>query len=132
MASRLHETATGPSDVSWNLQLAVREGQLETFRELMREMIEATAQEKGVRAYRWHLSEDGTACHIHERYADSEATMVHLGTFGSRFAERFLACAEPTAFFVHGAPGPEVRAVLDGFGAQYLSWFGGLVPPDPG
>ncbi len=72
------------------------------------------------------VSEDGGACHIYERYADSAATMAHLNTFGSRFAERFLACVEPTGFYVYGAPSDEVRSVLDGFGATYLGGFGGF------
>lgn len=112
--------------VSWNLQLAVREGRLEDFRSLMNEMVESTRAEDGAHAYEWFISEDGTACHIYERYADSAAAMVHLATFGSRFADRFLSCVEPTGFSVYGDPSGEVRGVLDGFGAGYLEWFGGF------
>ena len=112
--------------VSWNLQLAVRDGRLDDFRSLMNEMVESTLAEDGAQAYESFVSEDGTACHIYERYADSGATMVHLATFGSRFAERFLSCVEPTGFGVYGDPSDEVRVVLDGFGAVYLGWFGGF------
>lgn len=114
---------SGP--VSWNLQLAVRSGQLDALRALMAEMVEATAKEEGMQAYEWYLSEDGSTCHIYERYADSDATMVHLGNFGAHFADRFMACVEPTAFTVYGSPRQDVRAVLDGFGVRYLAWFGG-------
>lgn len=112
--------------VSWNLQLAVRDGRLDDFTSLMNEMVESTRAEDGAQAYEWFITEDGAACHIYERYADSDATMVHLGAFGSRFAERFLACVEPTGFSVYGDPSDDVRAVLDGFGAIYLGWFGGF------
>ena len=112
--------------VSWNLQVAVRDGQLDDFRSLMSEMVESTRAEAGAQAYEWFLTEDGTTCHIYERYADSDAMMVHLGTFGSMFAERFLSCVEPTGFSVYGDPSDEVRGVLDGFGAVYLGWFGGF------
>jgi quinol monooxygenase YgiN len=114
------------SVVSWNLQLAVRDGRLEDFRALMREMVESTEAEPGTQAYECFLSGDGTVCHIYERYADSAAALAHLGTFGSRFAERFLACVEPTSLSVYGDPSPEARAVLDGFGAVYLGPFGGF------
>ena len=112
--------------VSWNLQLAVRDGRLDDFRSLMNEMVEFTRAEAGAQAYEWFVTEDGTACHIYERYADSDATMVHLATFGSVFAERFLSCVEPTGFSVYGDPSDEVRGVLDGFGAVYMGWFGGF------
>lgn len=112
--------------ISWNLQLAVREGRLESFRALMAEMVDSTRQEAGNQAYEWYLSDDGTVCHLYERYADSEATMAHMGTFGSRFAERFMGCVEPTAFSVYGPVSPELRGALSGFGAQFLGWFGGL------
>jgi len=112
--------------VSWNLQLAVRDGRLDDFRSLMNEMVESTRAEAGARTYEWFITEDGAACHIYERYADSGAAMVHLGTFGSVFAERFLSCVEPTGFSVYGDPSDAVRGVLDGFGAVYLGPFGGF------
>lgn len=112
--------------ISWNLQLTVREGKLDDARSLMSEMVDSTRGESGARGYEWFLSDDGQTCHINERYADSEAALVHAASFGSRFAERFLACFVPTALSVYGDPSAEVRAALDGLGAVYLGWFGGF------
>ncbi len=112
--------------VSWNLQLSVREGRLDDARALMHEMVESTREEAGTQSYEWFLSEDGTVCHIYERYADSDAAMAHLGNFGSKFAERFLECFEPTALCVYGEPSDDARAALDGFGAVYLGTLGGF------
>ncbi len=67
-----------------------------------------------------------TVCHIYERYADSDAALVHLGNFGAKFAERFLECFEPTSLFVYGEPSDEARAALDGLGAVYLGTVGGF------
>ena len=92
----------------------------------MAEMVSATKNEPGTQGYEWFLSQDGTACHINERYVDSDAVLSHLGTFGTRFAERFLACFEPTSLSVYGEPSEEARAALDGFGASYLGWLGGF------
>jgi hypothetical protein len=92
----------------------------------MHEMVESTRSEPGTQAYEWFLSGDGAVCHVYERYADSTAAMAHLGTFGSKFAERFLECVEPTGLYVYGDPSDEARAVLDGFGAVYLGPFGGF------
>ncbi|MEK6689213.1 MAG: antibiotic biosynthesis monooxygenase, partial [Gemmatimonadota bacterium] len=69
---------SGP--VSWMLTLKVNEGKLDEFRALMDEMVTATREESGTLMYQWFLSDDG-ACHLHERYADDAATMVHLGAF---------------------------------------------------
>jgi hypothetical protein len=85
-----------------------------------------TREEPGTQGYEWFLTGDGRTCHINERYADSDAVMAHLGNFGSHFAERFLACFEPTSFSVYGEPSAEARAALDGFGATYLGWLGGF------
>ena len=112
--------------ISWNLQLSVRDGQLNDARELMNEMVAATQQEQGAQNYEWFLSQDGKVCHINERYADSAAVMIHLGNFGSKFAERFLACFQPTSLFVYGNPSAEARAALNGLRAAYLEWFGGF------
>ena len=112
--------------VSWNLQMSVREGQLSEARELMAEMVESTRGEPGTLGYEWFLGAGGTVCHIHERYADSDAVMVHLGNFGAKFAERFLQCFEPTDLYVYGEPSDEARAALDALGAVYLGTFGGF------
>ncbi len=112
--------------ISWNLQMSVRDDRLNDARDLMNEMVVATQQEPGTQNYEWFLSGDDKTCHINERYADSEAVMVHLGNFGSKFADRFLACFEPTSLSVYGNPSSEARAALDGFGATYLGWLGGF------
>jgi quinol monooxygenase YgiN len=112
--------------VSWNVHMSVREGKLSDARHLMSEMVESTRGEVGTLGYEWFLGAGGTVCHLHERYTDSDAAMVHLGNFGAKFAERFLECFEPTGLYVYGAPSDEVRAVLDGLGAVYLGTFGGF------
>ena len=112
--------------VSWNLQLAVVDGRLEDFRALMHEMVASTEAEPGALGYEWFLSDDGSTCHLNERYADSDAVMAHLGTSGAKFAERFLTCVQPTSLNVYGDPSGEARAALDGFGAVYRGTFGGF------
>ena len=115
-----------PNTISWNLQMSVHEGHLKDARELMSEMVAGTEQEPGTQGYEWFLSEDGKTCHINERFADSEAVMAHLDNFGARFADRFLACFEPTSLSVYGDPSAEARTALYGLGATYLGWLGGF------
>ena len=112
--------------VSWLLELAVKPGQLESFRTLMEEMVESTKEESGTLAYEWFVDDAGQAVHIYERYTDSGAALVHGETFGQRFAERFLACADPTNLSIYGTPSEELKAGLAGFSPSYLGPFGGF------
>ncbi|MFQ5515956.1 MAG: putative quinol monooxygenase [Acidimicrobiia bacterium] len=112
--------------VSWILALAVKEGELENLRNLMAEMVEHTKNEPGALTYEWFVSDDGSAVHIYERYADSAAVLAHLGGFGEHFAERFMAAADPTGFHVYGNPDDTARGALLGQGAEFFGPFGGF------
>ncbi len=113
--------------VSWVLELNVKDGQLDAFKALAQEMSEATqADEPGATHNEWFANDDGKTVHIYERYADSAATMVHLGTFGAKYTERLLACAEPARLMVYGDPSEEVRGALAGFGAVHMTQFAGF------
>ena len=113
--------------VSWVLELAVKDGQLDAFKALAQEMSEATqADEPGATHYEWYIDGDGKNIHIFERYVDSAATMVHLGNFGAKFAERFMACVDPTRFMVYGDPSAEVRGAVAGLGAAHMTQFVGF------
>jgi len=114
-------------NVHWNLEMAVKDGQLDAFKALMAEMVAATqANEPGTMNYEWFLSEDGRTCHIYERYQDSAATLVHLGSFGKLYAERFMAAATPTRFSLYGAPSDEVKQALAPIGAVHFGQIGGF------
>ena len=113
--------------VSWVIELKIKDGEFDTAKALMGEMVDATkANEPGALAYEWFASDDGTAIHIYERYADSAATLTHLGTFGEKFAERFMAIAEPTRLVLYGDPSAEVREALAPMGAIHLAQIGGF------
>lgn len=106
--------------------MKVHEGKLDDLRTLMSEMVESTQAEAGTLAYEWFLSEDSTVCHLYERYQDSEAAMLHLGTFGERYATRFLGCLEPIAIHVYGEPSADLHAAHELFGSVFLGSFGGF------
>jgi quinol monooxygenase YgiN len=114
------------TQVTWMLEVAVKPGQIESFRTLMEEMVASTRAEPGALYYAWFVSDDGSVVHIAERYADSTAVLNHLGTFGEKFAGRFLDKVDPTRFTVLGSPSNEVKAALDGFAPTYLGPFGGF------
>ena len=114
------------SHVSWMLELEVLEGRQSDFRHLMAEMVSATTNEAGTLDYEWSTSADGKRCHIFERYVDSAAVLTHLGTFGERFAGRFLEILKPVRFVVYGSPSTAVQDALAGFKPVYMHPAGGF------
>ena len=76
-------------NVYWVLETAIKPGEFENFKALMNEMVEDTqSNEPDTLNYEWTISENNETCHIYERYTDSAATMIHLGAFGEKFADR--------------------------------------------
>jgi len=113
--------------VSWMLEFEIQAGRADALRDLMTEMVDATkTNEPGTLDYEWSTSADGKKCHIFERYADSAATMVHLATFGERFADRFLEILKPVSFVVYGSPNAAVRDALAAFNPVYMQSLGGF------
>src|SRR5690242_7861803 len=115
------------NNVSWMLELEVQPGRERDFKSLMHEMVEATrANEPGALAYEWSLSADGAVCHIYERYADSAATLVHMGNFGAKYAGRFLEILKPTRLMLYGSPSDEVKKGLAALNAVHMLPVGGF------
>jgi quinol monooxygenase YgiN len=109
------------SEVSWILELQVQDGRENDVRPLIADMVSATqANEPGTLAYEWSTSADGKLCHLYERYVDSAAVMTHLGTFGERFADRFLTVFKPVRFVIYGSPSVAVKEAIAGFGPVYM------------
>jgi hypothetical protein len=109
------------------LELDVQEGRESDFRNLMGEMVSATkATEPGTLNYEWSTSADGKRCHVFERYVDSSAALTHTGTFGEKFAGRFLEILKPVRLVVYGSPSPAVKDALAGFNPVYMQDAGGF------
>jgi quinol monooxygenase YgiN len=112
--------------VSWVVELAVKSGELDAFKELMEEMVAGTSEEPQTLAYEWYISGDGSTVHIFEKYADSEAMILHVNGFLQKWAGRFMECVDVTRFTVYGDPSPAARELLEGFGPTYLGPWGGF------
>jgi quinol monooxygenase YgiN len=110
--------------VSWQVELAVKPGEIDNFRRLTGEMVEFARQENGVLSYQRFITPDGQFVHIYESYLNSTAAAAHLREFQARFAERFSRLVRRVRFTVYGNPSTELRELLDGFGASYLTPFG--------
>jgi quinol monooxygenase YgiN len=115
--------------VSWVNELAIKDGALETFKELMEEMVSGTSAEPGTLAYEWYISHDGGTVHVFEIYADSEAVVAHHVSEGfmmKNWVGRFMDCVDSTRCVVYGDPNAAAREILDRLGASYRSAWGGF------
>lgn len=109
-------------NVFWILEADIHAGQLDHLKALMREMVAGTQRdEPGALNYEWFIADDGKTLHIHERYADSAAVMVHRGNFAQKYAERFLTYLTITKLTMYGNPSAEVRAAYAARSPLYLS-----------
>ncbi len=105
-------------NVRFVVSLTVRDGQLQEFEGVMREMVAGTLQEPGALAYDFYFDADKKRCKLFEEYRDAAATLAHLrGPVVTKLIPRLLNAAELDAFEVYGDPGREATAILEGFGA---------------
>jgi quinol monooxygenase YgiN len=115
-------------NISWVFELTLKDGKLETLKELAVELSTATKEnEPGTMVYEWTLSKDEKICHIYERYEDSIATLKHLKTFIEKFSARLMETGDCTSFVVYGEPSQEAKKVLDGFSPVYMAPIGGFI-----
>lgn len=116
--------ADATDDIAWVLTVQVTEGQDEKLNDLMTEMVAATQAEVGAKEYGWYRN--GDTVHIVERYESNADAGIHLGNFGTHFADRFLAIVKPTELQVYGPVEGDVREGLAGLGATFFDQVGGI------
>lgn len=112
--------------VSWMLRATINNGASDDFRSLMDEMVESAGGEPGTTNYEWFIDGSESSFHIYERYADSDAAMTHIETFGAKFAERFMSLVEISEMTVYGEPSDDVRQALAGLDSNFYGILGGF------
>ena len=111
-------------NIGWIVEAKVKEGRLEEFRTVMNEIVTATEQEKGTLNYQYYLSEDGDVL-VYERFADLESAHIHV-TNWDRYAERWIAAAEPVRMVHLGDMPEDLRARHAVLAPLWLKPFGGF------
>lgn len=105
--------------------LSIDPADFDTFKALVEQIVEETAKEPDTTTYEYVVNAERTVVHIVERYR-TRGLLPHVEQTFTPFAERFLALARIETLYVYGDTTPEIRAKLDGFGAQYLTPFAGF------
>lgn len=111
-------------EVSWLLTLDMKD--LDGFKAVMADMVEATKAEEGALHYEWFIGEDEMTAQIYERYTNSAAAVAHLKTFNERFANPFLAAVAPKGLAVMGEPSEDARKMLTAMGGAFFGPLGGF------
>lgn len=112
------------SYVTWIIETSVNDR--EALDSVMADLVSGVeANEEGTTHYEWNISEDGTTMITHERFADTDAALAHLGGFGP-FAERFMAALTVNKMTVYGTPSDELKEAIAGFSPTFMSEIGGF------
>lgn len=113
--------------IEWVLEMDVQAGQGDAVEPLVSELSAATkSDEPGALTYEYYISDDKSRVTVIERYTNNAAAMVHLGNFGAKFADRFLATFAPTRLVVYGPAEADLRAAVEGFGAVHMDYLVGF------
>src|SRR5437867_1133013 len=99
-------------EVSWVVELELKDGRADQFRALSEEMVGVAQREPGTIVY--------------ERYANVSVAAAHLRTFHEQFGDLFATLVTRKRFAVFGPANDEVKELLDGFGATYLTHLAGF------
>lgn len=105
--------------------LSIAPSNFDAFEALIQPIVAATSEEPDTTIYEYVVSADRTAVHIVERYY-TQGLLPHVEQTFTPFAERFLQLAKIERVLVYGNTTPEIRAKLDGFGAEYFTPLAGF------
>lgn len=112
--------------ISWQVELSIKPGQLANFQVLTQEMVEFTQAEAGALIYERFISADDATVYVYERYVDSAAAVAHLRAFRQHFGSRFANLVDRKRFLVFGMPSAELQTILDSVGAVYFPRLAGF------
>ena len=103
-------------------KLRIHSGKLDEFKTLAAAcMKSAREKDTGTMQYDWFFNSDQTACHVRERYRDSEALLEHIANLGATFGQ-VLTVADFSAE-VYGSPSEELVKATEGLDLTVYSFF---------
>jgi quinol monooxygenase YgiN len=114
------------NEITWSVELQIKPGQLESFKELTRQMVETTKAEPGLLIYERFIDEKNLIVFVYERYTDSVAAETHLIKFRKEYGEKFSSMVVRKSFNVLGTPGNDLKEIQDEFGATYYDHLDGF------
>jgi len=117
----------GKETVSVAVDLTINEGRLDAFESIAQAMVAGTQKEPGTLGYEWFLSADRKRCRLLETYTDANAALAHFnGPVVRELVPKLLGTASVAGFEIYGDPGPKMKEMLAGFGAEIFEFRRGL------
>ncbi|MFT4641333.1 MAG: quinol monooxygenase YgiN [Verrucomicrobiales bacterium] len=111
-------------NLGWIVEGKIKEGQRDAFEAVMKDLVKATTEEEGTLNYQYYVSSAGDVI-VYERFKDVDAANTHIDTW-EKYAERWVAAAEPTRMVHLGEVPAEIRARHAALEPLYLRPFGGF------
>ncbi len=110
--------------IGWIVEAKVNEGQLESFKAVVEDIVAETRKEGGTLTYQYFVSDDGDVL-VLERFATIEDAHIHI-TNWDNFAERWLAAAPATRMVHLGDLPGELTSRHGALAPKMLKPFGGF------
>ena len=113
--------------VRLTVSLTVNEGQLDDFKSIANTLTEISKSEPGTVGYEWFVADDGKRFRLVETYADAAAVEAHFaGPEVQEWVPKLAAVCSVDGFEFYGDPGPKVRSIAFGLGADFFRYWIGL------
>ena len=102
-------------------RLKIREGEVEGFKQQAAEMLRLTRElDTKTLRYEWFVSDDGTACEVHEGYVDADGLLEHAQHVMEAREKLFRDHAYDHDMTLYGEPSPAL--------AELMNRLAGVVP----
>ena len=115
--------------VYFMVNLDIKDGKLDAFKDIAQAMIAVTVAEPGALAYEWYFSADRTRCRLVESYADENAVLAHIaGKAVAELVPKLLEVSNITGFEVYGDTGAKAAETLKSIRRRAVSTLGRTPP----
>ena len=115
--------------VNFQIDLKVTDGQLETFKGQVAEMVSFfKTEESGTLIYNWYISEANYKGILPERYKNNQAAIKHVNNFVSgKYVDRLMSICTFESITILGDASDELKETLKDFTEDFRNHIGGFV-----
>ena len=115
--------------IDFQIDLKVADGQLETFKGLVAEMVSfIKTEEPDTLIYNWYISESNHKGTLLERYKNNQAAIKHVNNFVSgKYVDRLMSICTFESITILGDASDELKETLKDFTEDFRNHIGGFV-----
>ena len=115
--------------IDFQIDLKVTDGQLETFKGLVAEMIPfIKTEEPETLIYNWYISEADHKGTLLERYKNNQAAIKHVNNFVTgKYVDRLMSICTFESITILGDASDELKETLKDFTEDFRNYIGGFI-----